>query len=146
MRAATSTTPPFSLCDPHTHTHKHVGAHNVLDFNCISLGFVTYRRTQVRGLFRAPKEKEKKKKKLAVGSSQFGLPTPPQTTSPFFFFSFQVVNFTSNLFFFLPAKAQTCATTFAHEAHHRGVHNKKKKPTITRGQRRVPRHFSFPLK
>lgn len=129
-----------------THTHEHVGAHNVLDFNCISLGFVTYRRTQVRGLFRAPKEKEKKKKKLAVGSSQFGLPTPPQTTSPFFFFSFQVVNFTSNLFFFLPAKAQTCATTFAHEAHHRGVHNKKKKPTITRGQRRVPRHFSFPLK
>lgn len=45
-----------------THTHEHVGAHNVLDFNCISLGFVTYRRTQVRGLFRAPKEKEKKKK------------------------------------------------------------------------------------
>lgn len=87
-----------------THTHEHVGAHNVLDFNCISLGFVTYRRTQVRGLFRAPKEKEKKKKKLAVGSSQFGLPTPPQTTSPFFFFSFQVVNFTSNLFFFFRQK------------------------------------------
>lgn len=73
-----------------THTHEHVGAHNVLDFNCISLGFVTYRRTQVRGLFRAPKEKEKKKQKK-VGS-RFQPIWPPYPTSnhiTIFFFLFR---------------------------------------------------------
>jgi hypothetical protein len=86
-----------------------------------------------------------RKKKFGSSSSQFGLPppythTPPQTTSPSTFF--QVVNFTSNLFsssflsflfFFRQTTQRKRATTFAHEAHHRGVH----KPAIMTGKRRT---------
>ena len=100
----------------------------------------------VRAIRCQRKEKKKKENSLAVSScSQFGLFPIHATSNHITINIFQVVNFQVRisffLFFSLPAeerkkeekKKEKRATTFAHEAHHRGVH----KPTIMTGKRRT---------
>lgn len=128
-----------------THTHEHVGAHNVLDFNCISLGFVTYRRTQVRGLFRAPKEKEKKKKSWQ--SVPANLASLPHLKPHHHFFFFLFRSWISRpIFFFSSGKSANVRNDICSRSSSPGGSQQKKKTDNHEGPTTSATPLFFPFK